>query len=81
VRELAKLAQPDRGWACGGCERFRRPRRHRPQIERELAAFREGLKETSYVEGQNVAIENRRGEGHLDRLPALGQTSLAARLM
>jgi putative ABC transport system substrate-binding protein len=40
-------------------------------IELEQAAFRQGLAETGYVEGQNVAIEYWRGEGHLDRLPAL----------
>jgi len=36
-----------------------------------VAAFRQGLSEIGYVEGRNVAMDYRWGEGHYDRMPAL----------
>src|SRR5437764_882175 len=38
---------------------------------RYVAAFRKGLNETGYVEGNNVVVEYNWLEGHYDRLPAL----------
>ena len=35
------------------------------------AAFRQGLKETGYVESQNVAVEYRWAEGQYDRVPLM----------
>jgi ABC-type uncharacterized transport system substrate-binding protein len=42
-----------------------------PQVPRVLQAFRQGLREWGYVEGQNITIEFRSAEGQYDRLPGL----------
>jgi putative ABC transport system substrate-binding protein len=44
------------------------------QAEYVVAALRDGLKETGYIEGQNVTIEYRYADSQYDRLPALAQS-------
>src|SRR5262249_7707113 len=49
---------------------FLNPNTLDPRLDR-LRGFRQGLKDTGYIEGENVAIEYRSAENDNDRLPGL----------
>jgi ABC-type uncharacterized transport system substrate-binding protein len=56
---IAKIGHLESGWPSSS-----------PNL---LAAFRQGLRELGYIEGQNVFIERRYGEGSEERLPQLAR--------
>jgi putative tryptophan/tyrosine transport system substrate-binding protein len=58
----AQKATPVIGYLYGGVAGYSSP---------DVAAFRRGLDETGYVEGQKLAIEYRWAEGRYNRLPSL----------
>ena len=48
-----------------------------PEASRLIEAFRQGLHDIGYVEGQNIALELRSAEGKPDRFPALAAELVA----
>ena len=50
-----------------------------PLAQRLLAAFRQGLGDTGYIENQNIAIEYRSAEGKIDRSLTSGTGQLVDR--
>jgi putative ABC transport system substrate-binding protein len=61
---LAARAQPGRAYRIGWLQPV-------PIPDEWLKAFRQGLREFNYVEGKNLIVEYRWGDGNFDRLPAM----------
>jgi putative tryptophan/tyrosine transport system substrate-binding protein len=43
----------------------------------QITAFRQGMNQSGYIEGENVTVEYRWAEGHYDRLPAMANELIA----
>ena len=52
----------------------------RTAMPHNFEAFRQGLRELGYMEGQNIAFESRWAEGRFDRLPALADELVRLRV-
>jgi putative ABC transport system substrate-binding protein len=50
------------------------------ETREQVAAFHRGLAETGYVEGRNVAIEDRWADNQIDRLPAMASDLVRERV-
>ena len=62
VADAQQPTPPRVGWLAGGSP---------PAFEHLTEAFRQGMRERGYVDGQNFVLEIRAAEGRFDRLPGL----------